>query len=91
MKPARGLLLAALAAMLALSGCAQMGAGSGVQRMYVINCGENHTNDLSRWTPGLNAGKPWVFSDHCYLIRHAKGWMLWDTGIRTSWPQVPGA
>lgn len=51
-----------------------------VERMYVIDCGENHVKDLSRWTPGENVGKPFVFGDHCYLIRHAKGWMLWDTG-----------
>jgi N-acyl homoserine lactone hydrolase len=53
---------------------------SGVERMYVINCGENHTNDVSRWTPGVNVGKPAVFSNHCYLIKHAQGWMLWDSG-----------
>ena len=51
-----------------------------VERMYVISCGENHVKDLSRWTPGENVGKPFVFGDHCYLIKHAKGWMLWDTG-----------
>ena len=53
---------------------------SGVERMYVINCGENHTNDVSRWTPGVNVGKPHVFSNHCYLIKHAQGLMLWDSG-----------
>src|SRR6188768_2587289 len=52
-----------------------------VERMYVISCGENHTRDLSRWTPGVNVGKAHVFGDHCYLIKHAKGWMLWDNGI----------
>ena len=36
--------------------------------------------DESRWTPGVNVGQPHVFSNHCYLIKHAKGWMLWDTG-----------
>ena len=53
---------------------------AGVERMYVINCGENHTNDVSRWTPGVNVGKPAVFSNHCYLVKHAQGWMLWDSG-----------
>jgi glyoxylase-like metal-dependent hydrolase (beta-lactamase superfamily II) len=51
-----------------------------VERLYVINCGENHVKDVSRWTPGVNVGQPAVFGDHCYLIKHAKGWMLWDTG-----------
>jgi N-acyl homoserine lactone hydrolase len=54
--------------------------GASVERMYVIDCGENRTNDLSRWTPGLNVGKPAAFSNHCYLIRHAKGLMLWESG-----------
>jgi N-acyl homoserine lactone hydrolase len=53
---------------------------SGVDRMYVINCGENHVKDVSRWTPGVNVGQPHVFSNHCYLVKHARGWMLWDTG-----------
>jgi N-acyl homoserine lactone hydrolase len=64
-----------------LAGCAGIDLGPGkVERMYVIDCGENHVKDLSRWTPGANAGTAHVFSDHCYLIKHAKGWMLWDSG-----------
>jgi glyoxylase-like metal-dependent hydrolase (beta-lactamase superfamily II) len=68
-----------------LAGCAQLGIEpsrpTGVERMYVIECGENHVKDVGRWTPGANAGKPWVFANHCYLIRHAKGgWLIWDTG-----------
>lgn len=73
---------AALAAIL-LAGCAQLAPDRppAVERMYVIDCGENHVKDVSRWTPGVNVGKPHVFSNHCYLIRHAKGgWFLWDTG-----------
>jgi len=73
--------------LLALVGAALLAACAGsweqpasVERMYVIECGENHVKDLSRWTPGVNVGKPHVFGDHCYLIRHAKGWMLWDSG-----------
>jgi N-acyl homoserine lactone hydrolase len=66
---------------LALSGCATLGERpAAIERMYVINCGENHVKDLSRWTPGVHVGEPAVFSNHCYLIRHAKGLMLWDTG-----------
>ena len=63
---------------------------SGVDRMYVINCGENHVKDVSRWTPGVNVGKPHVFSNHCYLVKHAKGWMLWDTGNADRIAAMPG-
>jgi len=75
-----------------LAACAQMsGEGrSGVQRMYVFDCGENQTNDLSRWSPGFNVGKYFEFSDQCYLIRHAKGLMLWDSGLSDSIASTPG-
>ena len=70
-----------LAAAAVIGGCAQMPAQqASVERMYVISCGENHVKDVSRWTPGVNVGKAHVFGNHCYLIKHAKGWMLWDTG-----------
>jgi glyoxylase-like metal-dependent hydrolase (beta-lactamase superfamily II) len=72
-----------LLALVLLSGCSGMDAWRAqppVERMYVIECGENHVKDLSRWTPGANAGKAHVFANHCYLIKHAKGWMLWDSG-----------
>jgi N-acyl homoserine lactone hydrolase len=74
--------IAACVAALALAACAGTGEkkAASVERMYVISCGENHTNDISRWTPGVNVGKPGQFSNHCYLIKHAQGWMLWDTG-----------
>jgi N-acyl homoserine lactone hydrolase len=60
-----------------------------VERMYVIDCGENHVKDLSRWTPGENVGKPFVFSDHCYLIKHKTAWMLWDTGNADRLAELP--
>jgi hypothetical protein len=41
----------------------------------------NVGKDQSRWSPGVNEGKPIEFSDNCYLIRHDKGLLLWDTGV----------
>ena len=72
--------LAAIPVLFILAGCASLNQPAAVDRMYVINCGENRTNDVSRWTPGVNVGKPGAFSNHCYLVRHAKGLMLWDSG-----------
>ena len=60
-----------------------------VERMYVFDCGTNRTKDLSRWTPGSNAGVPWEFSDNCYLIKHAKGLMLWDSGLSDAIAAMP--
>ncbi len=65
------------------------GAAGGVERMYVLSCGENRTSDVSRWSPGVNVGQPRVFSNNCYLIKHAKGWMLWDTGDADSIAALP--
>src|SRR3989441_8566020 len=63
-----------------------VGAGPGaadaeVQRLYVLDCGQNVGKDQSRWSPGVNEGKSIEFSDNCYLIRHDKGLLLWDTGV----------
>ena len=65
-----------------LAGCAGSGSGPAtVERMYVIECGENHVKDLAPFTgQQADAGRAQVFSVNCYLIKHAQGWMLWDTG-----------
>ena len=49
-------------------------------RLYVMDCGHNAALDQSRWSPGVNVGKPLDLSDNCYLIRHGAQWLLWDTG-----------
>jgi glyoxylase-like metal-dependent hydrolase (beta-lactamase superfamily II) len=54
--------------------------GSTADRLYVINCGENHAKDLSSWTTPADRGKAYVFSNNCYLIKHGQDWMLWDSG-----------
>jgi glyoxylase-like metal-dependent hydrolase (beta-lactamase superfamily II) len=77
--------------------CAMHDAKSGgaaapatVQRMYVIDCGQIVIKDLSRWSPpGVNVGKAFEFSDNCYLIQHAKGMMLWDSGLPDSLVATP--
>ena len=56
------------------------GVDTGVQRVYVMDCGTGMAGDISRWS-GVNPGKSQPFSDSCYLIRHRDGWMLWDTGL----------
>ena len=73
-----------------LGGCATTQQQATVERIYVIDCGENHVEDLSLWTPGQNAGKPHVFGNHCYLIRHARGLMLWDSGNADRLAALPG-
>ena len=67
---------------------AQTGA---VERLYVMDCGHNAATDQSRWSPGVNVGKPIELSDNCYLIKHGTEWLLWDTGYLIRWPRSPSA
>jgi glyoxylase-like metal-dependent hydrolase (beta-lactamase superfamily II) len=53
---------------------------NGLRRLYLLDCGTNYGKNQGRWSPGVNEGQPILFSDNCYLIRHAKGLLLWDTG-----------
>jgi N-acyl homoserine lactone hydrolase len=61
----------------------------GVQRLYLLDCGESDTKDVSMWSPGVDVGQPRTFSDSCYLIRHAKDWLLWETGVSDSIAAMP--
>jgi N-acyl homoserine lactone hydrolase len=61
----------------------------GLERLYILNCGEGVAGDISRWSPGVNEGKSMDFVDNCYLIKHARGWMLWDTGVADAIAAMP--
>jgi N-acyl homoserine lactone hydrolase len=69
-----------LAAALAAFALPALAAEATVQRLYVLDCGTNDGKNQGRWSPGVNEGKPILLGDNCYLIRHAKGMLLWDTG-----------
>ena len=81
-----GIFLSAVAA----SGQALAQTSGTVERMYVLYCGESTTQDVSaNWSPGVNVGVARDFSDNCYLVKHAKGWLLWDTGMSDSIAEMP--
>jgi N-acyl homoserine lactone hydrolase len=88
MSRTRLIALAGIVAALAWT-AALAGAAGGLERLYVLDCGQNTGADQSRWSPGVNEGKPIEFSDNCYLIRHAKGLLLWDTGIPDAVAAMP--
>lgn len=73
--------------------CVAWGAtahAAGFERMYVLDCGESETKDVSaNWSPGVNVGQSRLFSDNCYLIKHEKGWLLWDSGIPDAVAEKP--
>jgi N-acyl homoserine lactone hydrolase len=51
------------------------------ERLYVIECGQGRAPNQARWSPGVNEGKPFDMVTNCFLIKHAQGWMLWETGV----------
>ena len=67
----------------------QVQAKPGLERLYILNCGEGTAGDISRWSPGVNVGKSMPFVDNCYLLKHAQGWMLWDTGLTDTIATMP--
>jgi len=72
---------------MAIAGCAGTSSGpkqGAVDRMYVLYCGEGTAPDQSRWSPGVNVGKPMTLSNSCYLIKHGNDWLLWETGYSQS-------
>jgi N-acyl homoserine lactone hydrolase len=64
-------------------------ARAGVEKLYILNCGEGVAGDISRWSPGVDEGKSMDFVDNCYLIKHSQGWFLWDTGIADAVAAMP--
>ena len=88
MSRTRSIALTAIVAALAWT-AVLAGAAGGLERLYVLDCGQNIGKDQSRWSPGVNEGKSIEFSDNCYLIRHAQGLLLWDTGIPDAVAAMP--
>jgi len=61
----------------------------GVDRLYILACGEGRAGDQSRWSPGVNVGQPFDMVDNCYLIHHGQGYLLWDTGVADAIAALP--
>jgi len=77
-------------AALSFGGSASAQMPAAVERMYVLYCGESTTKDVSaNWSPGVNVGVARDFSDNCYLIKHTKGWLLWDSGMSDAIADMP--
>ena len=81
--------IAALAALSISAAAASAQTKSGIDKLYILNCGEGVAGDISRWSPGVNVGKSMDFVDNCYLIHHTQGWLLWDTGVTDAIAAMP--
>jgi N-acyl homoserine lactone hydrolase len=81
--------MAVLAALAISAAAAFAQTKSGIDKLYILNCGEGVSGDISRWSPGVNVGQSMDFVDNCYLIHHAQGWLLWDTGVADAVAAMP--
>src|SRR5262247_2898953 len=59
----------------------------GIERMYVLYCGDIALTDMGRFSPGYSG--PGALSSTCYLIKHAQGWLLWDSGLPDEIASIP--
>jgi hypothetical protein len=82
-------IISLVAILLSVGWSAIAAAQPGVEKLYILNCGEGTAGDISRWSPGVNEGQSMAFVDNCYLIKHAQGWFLWDTGIPDAVASMP--
>jgi N-acyl homoserine lactone hydrolase len=84
-----GICIAALLALSVSAVAAVAQTKSGLDKLYILNCGEGVAGDISRWSPGVNIGKSMEMSENCYLIHHTQGWLLWDTGVPDAIASMP--
>src|SRR6266852_1320207 len=84
-----GVCITALTALSISAAVASAQTKSGVDKLYILNCGEGVAGDISRWSPGVNVGKSMDFVDNWYLMHHTQGWLLWDTGLADAIAAMP--
>jgi glyoxylase-like metal-dependent hydrolase (beta-lactamase superfamily II) len=60
-------------------------------RLYVLDCGRLDIRDMGMFDDsGALDGKPGTMSVPCFLIRHPRGDLLWDTGLGDAIADRPG-
>jgi N-acyl homoserine lactone hydrolase len=84
-----GIFTTALAALLICPAAASAETKSGIDKLYILNCGDGVAGDISRWSPGVDVGKPMEMAENCYLMHHPQGWLLWDTGVTDAIAAMP--
>ncbi|PHR53155.1 MAG: MBL fold hydrolase [Robiginitomaculum sp.] len=59
-------------------------------KLYTLSCGEIDISDLTSFSSGGEFdGEARVFASSCYLIRHPKGDLMWDTGLPDALAETP--
>ncbi|HEY0303486.1 MAG TPA: N-acyl homoserine lactonase family protein [Longimicrobiales bacterium] len=77
---------AAACALIVLGACAassQSGSGAGqtVTALHALDCGDITTSDRSQFSPGVGVGQRLDLTNTCYVVRHPRGVLVWDTGL----------
>ncbi|WP_424681350.1 N-acyl homoserine lactonase family protein [Frateuria sp. YIM B11624] len=77
--------------LLAFATLAHAGGATPDVRLYVLDCGRLDIRDLRMFDDsGALDGKSGTMSVPCFLIRHPKGTLLWDTGLGDAIADLPG-
>lgn len=81
----------ALSAMLLLGGAAQALEPVPQLRLYAMDCGRVKVKDAAVFADtGEYDGRPLDAIAPCFLIRHPKGMLMWDTGLSDELAKSPG-
>jgi len=57
-------------------------------RLYTLDCGYAEFKDFGLGSDtGDYDGRPAELVDPCFLIKHPKGWLLWDAGLPVTLPR----
>ncbi|WP_029919602.1 N-acyl homoserine lactonase family protein [Nevskia soli] len=60
-------------------------------RLYALDCGRIQVKDMGMFSDtGEYNGKSGVLSDPCFVIRHPKGVLVWDTGLGDKLAETKG-
>jgi len=84
-----GILLISMSMIFNLAEAANQSAKPDI-RLYTLNCGYIDIHDASSFfEPGFCPHKSMRLADPCFLIKHPKGWMLWDLGLGDQYAAYP--
>lgn len=60
-------------------------------KVYAMDCGRIEFSDLGNFSDtGEYDGEPGTLAEPCFLIRHPRGDLLWDTGLGDRFASMPG-
>jgi N-acyl homoserine lactone hydrolase len=60
-------------------------------RVYALDCGHATLDDGALISDtGEVAHEPIYLADPCFVVRHPRGWLLWDAGLGNHPPELPG-